>query len=661
MDKGKERRITLTKSIIKHLYINALLLLILSIFFFGYNAIVSEPLVLGIPELCLLLLPTVFFNILYNNRINAKAEDVIDYLQETTVSKNYLEDIMKVIPNFIIILDLNFRINSFNEYMLKKLGYEREDVEGKKLSFLIPHFEEEDKLFDFLESGPSTLETEIIDIDKELAPVLLSMVKLVNTDKTSYGYICAAQDISFLKKAAKEKEDLLEQLQDQNRQLQYVATHDQLTGLVNRVQFEHFCEKTVAQVVRKNTIGALLFIDIDRFREINESMGHHIGDKLLKQISKRLENSMRSADALMIDRSLPHFARTGGNEYLLILTDLDTLSSAGIVAKRLIDTMKPPFNISGRQLNISLSIGIACIPHAGQDYDTLLTHADTAMCRAKNIGDGQYQYFTESLQLEHQRKVELASQLRTAIPNNELALAYQPIYDLDEDQIVSYEVLLRWENKSSELISPAEFIPVAEETGLITDIGLWVIGQACRDYKKLNSYQDSQNDTLLSINISPIQLSKNTFVHDIKDIIDKYGISASQIELEITETSMMKQFEDSYHVVKNLHKEGFRISIDDFGKGFSSLTRLEDLPINTLKIDMSFVQRIVTLEEEYIITDLIIKLGQFLKVKIIAEGIETETQLNYLKDHQCSHGQGYFLAKPMYLSDLDKFMKNNAN
>lgn len=661
MDKGKERRITLSKSIIKHLYVNAILLLILSLFFFIYNAVVTEPLVLGVPELCLLLLPTVFFNILYNNRINAKAEDVIDFLHETTVSKNYLEDIMKVIPNFIIILDLNFKIDSFNEYVFRKLGYEREDVEGKHLSFLIPHFDQDEALIDFLESGPSTLETEMIDRDKELSPVLLSMVKLVNTDKTSYGYICAAQDISFLKKAAQEKEDLLEQLQEQNRQLQYVATHDQLTGLVNRVQFEHFCEKTILQLIRKNAIGALLFIDVDRFREVNETMGHQVGDKLLKQISKRLENSIRSADCLMIDRSLPHFARTGGDEYLLLLTDLDALSSAGLIAKRLIDIMRPPFKIAGKQIHISLSIGIACIPHGGQDYQTLLMNADTAMCRAKKIGEGQYQYFTESLQLEHQRKVELGSQLRKAIPNNELALAYQPIYDLEKNEIDSYEVLLRWQSKTDGFIPPSEFIPIAEQSGLIGDIGLWVIAQACRDYNTLNRYTNKKSDVLLSINVSPIQLAISTFVQDFKDIITEYDISPNQIELEITETAMMNQFEESHQVVKMLHKEGFRVSIDDFGKGFSSLTRIEDLTIDTLKIDMSFVQRITKIDDEYTIIDLIIKLGQFLKVKIVAEGIETKTQLDYLKNHQCSHGQGYFLAKPKFLPDLVDSLKNNVH
>ncbi|KTD82527.1 EAL domain-containing protein [Legionella waltersii] len=419
-------------------------------------------------------------------------------------------------------------------------------------------------------------------------------------------------------------------------ELQYIASHDSLTNLFNRREFEELLDKSIANALRNSSSLALLLIDLDNFKAINDTFGHIHGDELLKQFSNRLKLLVRKGDLV---------SRVGGDEFTLISQSLKTASNARHLAERILNEINTPYTINGKLITVTVSIGISIFPVDGSTTEDLLRKADLAMYKSKDSGKNNYHFYTEQLGYLQHRESELESHLRIALHNDEFTLYFQPQYNLITSEVVGAEILLRWTNETLGTVSPGEFIPVAESTGLIVDLGQWVIKRSC---EQIRQWIDKFNSKLtFSINISPIQLANNQFLRALEQTINDYDIPSGYIELEITENLLIGDNSEISKVLNSISDMGVRLSLDDFGIEYSSLNRLNSLPIDCLKIDKSFIADIQNDHEKVVIIDIIIKLAQELGMRIIAEGIETLQQLKYLVSKKCHYGQGFLFSKPL--------------
>ncbi len=448
--------------------------------------------------------------------------------------------------------------------------------------------------------------------------------------------------IHAMERIAKMRTKLLET----NDRFEQLSLTDALTGLPNRKFYEKTFNHEIANAQRTNSNIALLFLDLDKFKDVNDTLGHHFGDLLLQQACDRITGSLRESDWL---------ARLGGDEFAILLPNINNPEDAAKVAKKLIGVIALPFDLEGNEAIISVSIGIACYPQAGTDSETLGKHADIALYRAKDLGRNNFQFFTSELNEKHKNKVQLEQALNKAIVNDELNLVLQPKFNLSTQKIIGFEFLLRWHNKKHGLIPPDDFIPIAEESGLIIPIGEWVISHACDILSQLKKH--SKQELSFAINISPIQISAGSVVSLLKDEMKKYDLKPHQLQLEITETAIMAYSKTTESALKYLHDYGIKIDIDDFGTGYSSLSHIKRLPIDGLKIDKSFVMDIPKDENDTAIVKAIISLTKGLGLNVIAEGIETKEQLQFLIDNGCDQGQGYYLSKPISLEEATKLLK----
>lgn len=424
-------------------------------------------------------------------------------------------------------------------------------------------------------------------------------------------------------------------------ELEYIASHDSLTNLFNRREFEDLLDKTISNALRNKTSLALLLIDLDNFKATNDTFGHIHGDELLKQFSNRLILLIRKGDLI---------SRVGGDEFTLISPNIKSPSSARQLAERILNELNSPYLINGKLITVTVSIGISIFPNDGRNSEKLLIKADLAMYKAKSSGKNTYQFYTEQLSYLQHRESEIEAHLRKALQNNEFRLNYQPKYNLITNEIVGAEILLRWDNAVLGSLSPNEFIPVAERSGLIIEIGHWVLLNSCKQIVSwMNEYH---TDISFSINISPIQLANGQFLNNLKKILADLDYSAQNLELEITENILMGDSNEITTVLNDIAALGIKFSLDDFGKGYSSLNRLKMLPIDTLKIDKYFISDIQDEHEKVVIVDIIIKLANELGMDIIAEGIETKAQLNYLIAKKCILGQGFLLSEPLSTDDF---------
>lgn len=435
-------------------------------------------------------------------------------------------------------------------------------------------------------------------------------------------------------------------LLESNNKLEQLSLTDTLTNLANRSHFEKMMTIVLANAKRSHKLFALLFIDLDKFKDVNDTLGHHAGDSLLIQASQRIKNELREADFI---------ARLGGDEFAVILPEIDNPDNAGHVANKIVKALCLPFDILNNDVMISASIGIACYPDAGTDTETITKHADIAMYRAKTLGRNTYQYFTPELNEAHANKLEMQQALTKALNNQEFSLALQPKYQLDTRTLIGFEVLLRWNNDKYGNIPPENFIPITEETGLIIPLGDWVIEQACETLSQFQAL--TKNPLTFAINISPIQLSGPNLATHFKQCMTKYNLQSSHIELELTETAIMTHRIETENALQNLHDLGLRIAIDDFGTGFSSLSHIKRLPIDDLKIDKDFVIDIPSDENDAAIVKSVILLAKSLNLGVTAEGIETQEQLDFLLENGCNQGQGFFLGKPLTIDDAKALLK----
>ena len=428
-------------------------------------------------------------------------------------------------------------------------------------------------------------------------------------------------------------------------ELRYQATHDTLTGIANRSLLYDRLQQAISNSDRRKGNLAVLFIDIDRFKQINDTLGHGLGDELLKQIAERIEHRLRKGDTA---------ARLSGDEFVAILNDVNDDNAAKQVAQNIHDAILKPFRLQGHEIITTCCIGISLYPSTSNDPETLLRHADIAMYRAKQKGRDAIELFTQEMSSATTERMNLETGLRRAMERNELRLEYQPQYELGSNRLIGAEALLRWYSPELNHVSPSKFIPVAEDTGLIVPIGKWVLEQACLQLKQ---WQDAGYDIpSVAVNVSGVQIHRSHFPETVRETLAKSALSATHLELEITESALMRQVETAIDVLDELNQLGISLTIDDFGTGYSSLNYLKRLPLNKLKIDKSFVMGIPDDTNDAAISRSIIALGKSLQMQVIAEGIETKQQYQFMSESGCNEGQGFYFSEPISATEFERLL-----
>lgn len=432
------------------------------------------------------------------------------------------------------------------------------------------------------------------------------------------------------------------------KDLQYLANYDSLTQLPNRALCMDRIKYALKSASRSQTMVAILFLDLDHFKDVNDSLGHAIGDQLLKNTSKRLLENIRSEDTL---------ARLGGDEFVIILNNIKDSENVIDVVEKIVCSFEQPFRLSSYEVNTTVSIGICLYPHDGGDVDSLMKAADAAMYKAKEVGRNTYEFYQSELNQLANRRHQLANALRKAIANDELHCVFQPQLNLKSNNVVGAEVLLRWNNPLLGNISPAEFIPIAESTGLIKEVSDWVLENTCR---VLGNCLEQGVEIRLAVNLSAMQFRQADLIAQVAAVLKKYGVNPKFLELEITESMLMRDVNTAINVLQKLKNMNIRIAIDDFGTGYSSLAYIRRFPLDALKIDQSFVNQLVSDQDDTAITMAIISMAKSLRLEVIAEGVETPQQLAFLRENGCDDVQGYYFSKPLIESEFIKFLTQHT-
>jgi diguanylate cyclase (GGDEF)-like protein len=422
--------------------------------------------------------------------------------------------------------------------------------------------------------------------------------------------------------------------------LKFVAGHDGLTKLPNRMMFNQRLEHALAQAQRSGSRLAVLFIDLDRFKVINDTLGHEAGDALLCEVAARLQGQLRAADTV---------ARLGGDEFVVLLENIADSVFIGSLARKLIEMLSASFTLAGGEYNVTASIGVSTFPDDGGDVQTLLKHADIAMYRSKEQGRNTFQFYSAQMNMHSVERLTLESALRRALDRGELLLHYQPILDLRTRRVTGMEALVRWQHPDSGLVPPAQFIAIAEETGLIVPIGAWVLDMACATQCTWDGLGLPR--VTMSVNLSPRQFMYGDLAKDMIRLLAKPGYDADRLKLEITEGMVMHNPERAVLLIRQLKDMGLHIAIDDFGTGYSSLAYLRRFPIDTLKIDRSFVLDTPADAGAVAITQAIIAMAHNLELDVTAEGVETAEQFEFLLQHGCDQIQGYYFSPPLSAAD----------
>lgn len=456
-------------------------------------------------------------------------------------------------------------------------------------------------------------------------------------------------------------------LKRQEDRLRYLAYYDPLTNLPNRRSFNEHLNRLLKRSQRQGTPAALLFIDLDHFKRINDSIGHAHGDSLLVEIAKRLTIELREEDAINYfsennaepdsdSEGATEIARLGGDEFTVVLSDVANIADIEKVARRILESLSEPIALQSHNPVVTPSIGIAIYPQDGSDPDTLSRNADTAMYVAKAEGRACYRFYNEEMNSQAVEQLKMEEELREAMQNDELELRYQPQVETATGRVVSMEALVRWKHPTRGMVSPQEFIPLAESTGQIIELGEWVMAEVARhclywDTLGLDSFR-------VCVNISPLQFNQHNLPQWIAKFIDQVRLTPERLELELTESAIMNDAETNIGKLRELKALGIDLAVDDFGTGYSSLSYLKRFPIDTLKIDQSFIADLDTTDGAAIV-DAILALAKTLKLRVIAEGIENEDQLSYLVKHDCGFLQGFYFARPIYPEDVPNMLQEN--
>lgn len=467
--------------------------------------------------------------------------------------------------------------------------------------------------------------------------------------------------IIFVGQISKLKQELKTR-KEAEKEIRFLAYYDVLTNLPNRTLFNEILERAIKYAQQHNFIMALLFIDLDLFKRINDTLGHHVGDELLQSVTSRLLNSIRSSD--YIARPDEHemmdvVSRLGGDEFILLLHNITHVSDPGKVALRILKDLSEPFDLAGREVYVTASIGISLYPNDGRDVDNLLKNADAAMYHAKAKGRNNYQHYSQHMTSSAVEYLTLETKMRKALDNNELMLHYQPKQSFSDGKIIGLEALLRWKPVDSDLVPPSNFIPLMEESGLIIPIGEWVLRSACMQNK---AWQEAgYGPFVVSVNLSSRQFDQKNLIEVVTQALRDADLDPRYLELEITESTIMRDPDEAITILYILQSMGIKISIDDFGTGYSSLNYLKRIPLDSLKIDRSFIMHIESSASDQAIIKAIIALAHSLGLNVIAEGVETDRQFVFLRECGCDELQGYLLSRPLPVGQLPEFLSVKAN
>lgn len=545
--------------------------------------------------------------------------------------------ILEHIHDGVIATNLDGEILAWNAGAQKLLGYTEDEVLEEHFSIFYDENANRtfNELLDIIRNyGEYDFESYLQKKDGTQVICDIALSPMMDEKNEVSGLIGYCQNIT-------DKKETQKLLMQQALQLNHQANHDALTGLPNRTLFKDRLGQAIIQYERNSEQFALFFIDLDQFKKVNDSLGHHIGDEVLMQAANRIRSAIRAEDTL---------SRLGGDEFTVIVKELKDSASASKVAQKIIDVMRTPIHINGHTLYISTSIGISLYPQDAKTENDLLKYADTAMYKAKDEGRDNYQFYSSDMTVLAFEQVVMETSLRIAIKEEQFVVYFQPQYNAITHDIIGMEALVRWQHPQLGLIPPGKFIPIAEENGLITEIDRIVMYKAMKQF--VEWYQAGLKPGKLSLNLAMKQLNSEDFLNKLFETMDQLNFNPFWLELEITEGDVMKNPETSIKKLKRLSELGIELAIDDFGTGYSSLSYLKKLPLDKLKIDQSFIKELPLDDEDAAITKAIIALGNSLSLKLIAEGVETDEQRSFLLEHECHHIQGFLYSRPIPPEDI---------
>jgi diguanylate cyclase (GGDEF)-like protein/PAS domain S-box-containing protein len=566
-------------------------------------------------------------------------------IDESTFKEKVRAEIaLNSISDAVICTDINCNIDYLNIAAEKITGWTREEAHGMPVNQVFNIIDSNTRKHAFSPIGlvlqtnkPRTLAADTVLIKRDGTEVAIedSTSPIHNWDGQLTGVVIVFHDVSAAKAMA--------------TKMAHSAQHDFLTNLPNRVLLNDRIAQAITLANRHHTQFAILYLDLDKFKHVNDSLGHATGDKLLQSVTKRLRECVRDSDTV---------SRQGGDEFVILLAEIKNSEDAAISAQKILDALKALHTVSESQLHITTSIGISVYPADGLDADTLLKSADTAMYYAKEKGRNNYQFFIAEMNTRAVERLIIENNLRRALEKQQFTLHYQPKVNLITGHITGAEALLRWQHDEWGEVVPDIFVHVAEDCGLIIPIGRWALRQACMQAK---IWQDAGlPEITVAINISAQEFLQEEFVKGVLEILFETKLAAHYLELEITESVLMRDAECSKTILQQLKKMGIKLAVDDFGTGYSSLSYLQRFPIDVLKIDQSFVQNLESAKDDGIIVSAIISMGNSLKLKVVAEGVESLNQLAFLKARHCEEGQGYFFSHPLTAEKFAALLSENS-
>jgi diguanylate cyclase (GGDEF)-like protein/PAS domain S-box-containing protein len=545
-------------------------------------------------------------------------------LNETTITKNYLNTVLNSLSDAVLVTSPDGLVKSCNEAAQQLLGYREEELIGKPLIGFID--EAHRSAFDLSHSAPEARETVLRTASGQTIPVSMASSAITSEDPQFQGSIYVARNITERKRA--------------ERRIRYLARYDTLTKMPNRMQFQHLLQQAIARARRNQRSLALLYLDLDRFKEVNDTFGHAAGDRTLEILSERLTRNL-SKDAVI--------GRLAGDEFAMFIDDLpldtDNRAALGALARTLLDEISRTFYVNQQEVYLTASAGVAICPYDAENVIDLIRNADAAMYHSKQNGGNSCAFYVPNMNAAAVERLMLKSKLRRALERDELVILYQSKVDLRTGRVVGAEALLRWRLPGHGDISPSHFIPLAEETSLILDIGEWVLNRVCSDYREWQKVVPEPGR--IAINLSLRQLKQASFIARCRSVFRKHGVSPTCFELEVTETTLMTDPKRTIGLLNELYAMGLNLAIDDFGTGYSSLSALQQFPIGTLKIDQSFVRDVAVDSNDAAIVRTIIDMGKSLDLEVIAEGVEEAEQLEFLRTHGCYYAQGRLFGDAM--------------
>ncbi len=549
-------------------------------------------------------------------------------LRDTTISRDYLDRILNSMNDGVIVCDTEGRIDRVNTAIGRLLGYPADELVGRPVTELVaPEYR---RKFRAEPEGGAPSESVFVTRAGQHVPVSWTGSALRDDDSDKDGYIFAVQNITERKRA--------------EQRIRYLARIDALTKVPNRMQFQHLLQRAIARARRERRCLALLYIDADHFKDINDTFGHLAGDTTLETMTERLIRELPEKTVI---------GRLAGDEFAVVLEHIrdeeHAESEVSEVAGRLLAALAEPFHVQSNEVFMTASIGVAFYPEDASNVIDLIRNADAALYHAKKAGGNSHRFYRPEMNEAAVERLMLKSRLRRAYERDELLLHYQPKYNLRDGTVIGAEALVRWELPDRGLILPSEFIPLAEESNLIVEIGEWVLERVCADYRRWQETLPLPGR--VAVNLSLKQLRQPNFLQRVDDIFRRNGVSPTCLELEITETTLMEDTKRTIRMLDDLYAMGLHLSIDDFGTGYSSLSALQQFPISTLKIDKSFVRDAAVDPDDATIVATIIEMGRSLKMDVVAEGVETEEQLAFLQTLDCTYVQGLLFGEPMNADD----------